>query len=280
MAAVVFALAAALAWGTSDFLGGRFSTRLPVFTVGLISQTASLAALVLVATIFQPGLSFAPLAWGFAAGLFTSFGGLALYRGLSLGDSAVVAPLSACGAVVPVVFAFASGDPPSVAQSAGIAVAIAGILLVSWPREGTMFRSAHHLQPVLLGLIAAVGFGTFFVFVNQGAASDSDTFAVLIAARFGGSVFVGSAGALSGGLVRTSRPAAAQIAAVGMLDLAANGLFALASTRGNIAVASVLSSLYSVQTLLLAIVFTGERLTRVRAGGAALALAGVALVSA
>ena len=72
----------------------------------------------------------------------------------------------------------------------------------------------------------------------------------------------------------------ARLASVGIIDTSANGAYALASVRGNVAVASVLSSLYSVQTLLLSRLFTEERFTPLRIVGAALALAGVALISA
>ena len=105
---ILFGLAAALAWGTSDFLGGRFTTKYPVLTVGLVSQATSCFVLLVVAAIVRPELTGSALAWGLAAGLFTSFGGISLYQGLATGDSAVVAPLSACGAIVPVVFAFTS----------------------------------------------------------------------------------------------------------------------------------------------------------------------------
>jgi drug/metabolite transporter (DMT)-like permease len=69
------------------------------------------------------------------------------------------------------------------------------------------------------------------------------------------------------------------LVALGIIELSANGAFALASTRGNLAVVSVLASLYPVVTVGLARVFTNERLTVARVGGAALALAGAVLVS-
>jgi drug/metabolite transporter (DMT)-like permease len=276
---IVFGLAAALSWGTSDFLGGRFSTRFPALTVGLISQATSVGILLLLLVIVQPEVRGESLAWGLAAGLFTSFGGVALYQGLATGDSAVVAPLSACGAIVPVIFAFASGDAPNTLQSAGIALALAGTVLVSLPGEGVHFRDQHHVRPVLFGLGAALGFGVFFILVDQGSTTDGDALVVIAAARVGGAFFVGTAGLLTRSLVSPGKDFP-KLAMVGLIDTAANGAYALASNRGNIAVASVLSSLYSVQTLVLSRLFTEERFTRIRIGGAALALAGVAAISA
>lgn len=276
---LLLGLAAALAWGTSDFLGGRFTRKFPVLTVGLVSQATSCLLLVLVAVIVRPELGGTALAWGLAAGLFTSFGGVSLYQGLATGDSAVVAPLSACGAIVPVVFAFASGDAPSAVQTGGIVVTLIGVVLCSLPPQGVDFSSSHHLRPVLYGLGAAVGFGLFFVFVDQGASSDEQSLVVLTAARFAGMVLVGAAAAFAGALTWPGRDLP-KLGAGGVIDVSANGFFALATNRGNVAVASVLSSLYPLQTLVLSRLFTEERFTGLRILGAGLALAGVAAISA
>ncbi|HNM78402.1 MAG TPA: EamA family transporter [Tepidiformaceae bacterium] len=275
---ILLGLAAALSWGTSDFLGGRFTTRHPVFTVGLVAQATSFLLLLAVSLIARPALGGSALGWGLAAGLFTSFGGVALYKGLATGDSAVVAPLSACGALVPVAFAFASGDPPSLVETAGIGVTLVGVVLCSLPPAGVPFRSDGHLRPVLFGLGAAVGFGLFFVFVDQGASTDEQSLVVLTAARGAGVLVVGGAGLVAKGLAWPGRELP-KLAAGGVIDVSANGFFALATNRGNIAVASVLSSLYPLQTLVLSRLFTSERFTPLRILGAVLALAGVAAIS-
>ena len=277
---ILFGLAAAVSWGTSDFLGGRFAVRHSVFTIGLISQFSSLVALLVLIAAVRPEIRGEALWWGFAAGAFTSFGGIALYRGLATGDSAVVAPLSACGAVVPVAFAFVTGDAPGGLQSVGIALALVGTVVVSLPREGVRFADDHHLGPVLLGLGAALGFGVFFVLVNEGSSTDGDALTVIASARFGGSLFIGGAGLATRSLSWPGRGDAWRIAGIGLIDVTANSTYALASIRGNVAVASVLASLYSVQTLALSRVLTEERFTRLRVLGAGLALAGVAAISA
>lgn len=276
---IFFGLAAAVSWGTSDFLGGRFTQKYPVFTVGFVSQLTSLVLLGILLVLIRPEIRSEVVAWGLLAGLFTSFGGVSLYQGLATGDSAVVAPLSACGAIVPVVFAFATGDAPTALQSFGMLLAFAGTVLVSLPREGVGFKSHHHLKPVLFGLGAAIGFGVFFVLVDKGSNTDGDALVVIAGARLSGALFIGSAGTLTRSLVWPGRDLP-KLAVVGLIDASANGSFALASNRGNLAVSSVLASLYSVQTLVLSRLFTDERFTRLRVAGALLALAGVAAISA
>ncbi len=69
------------------------------------------------------------------------------------------------------------------------------------------------------------------------------------------------------------------IVAIGLCDVAANALFAVASRHGLLSLVSVLGSLYPVATLFLAFALLGERLTRLQMLGVATALAGVAALS-
>ena len=67
---------------------------------------------------------------------------------------------------------------------------------------------------------------------------------------------------------------------VGVLDLAANAMFAIASTKGLLSVVAVLGSLYPVTTVLLARApLLGERVRRVQEAGIVLALRGGALIA-
>jgi drug/metabolite transporter (DMT)-like permease len=276
-AGVLFGLGAAFAWGSGDFLGGLNARRLPSTTVAFWAQSTSLVILFVVVLAVRPGWDNAAFGWGLAAGLFTGFGGAVLYRGLATGNAAVVAPLSGLGAVVPVAASVLQGDAPGLLVWSGIVLALAGIVVVSIPGDGVNFRSNHNLAPILMGLGAALGFGFFFVFVNEGTGQGRPELVVLLGARLGAAALIGST-AIGGGIRNPGR-LLPNLVALGVIELSANGAFALASTRGNLAVISVLASLYPVVTVGLARVFTNERLPASRVGGAALALAGAARVS-
>ena len=62
--------------------------------------------------------------------------------------------------------------------------------------------------------------------------------------------------------------------------MSANGLLALALTKGLVSLVSVLSSLYPLVTVVLARAVLGERVARTQAIGIGGALAGVALIAA
>jgi drug/metabolite transporter (DMT)-like permease len=68
--------------------------------------------------------------------------------------------------------------------------------------------------------------------------------------------------------------------AIGILDVLANSLFAVATNHGLLALVAVAGSLYSAVTVLLARFVLGERLGAAQRAGVALAIAGVALIAA
>jgi len=67
---------------------------------------------------------------------------------------------------------------------------------------------------------------------------------------------------------------------VGIADVGATLLYAAASTKGLLSVVGVLSSLYPIVIVVLARVLLAERVARPQLAGVAVALAGVALISA
>jgi drug/metabolite transporter (DMT)-like permease len=70
------------------------------------------------------------------------------------------------------------------------------------------------------------------------------------------------------------------LVAIGFADTGATLLYAAASTRGLLSIVAVLASLYPVVILALARVLLHERVARPQLVGVAVALCGVALVSA
>jgi drug/metabolite transporter (DMT)-like permease len=69
------------------------------------------------------------------------------------------------------------------------------------------------------------------------------------------------------------------LVAVGILDVSAAALFAVASSQGMVSLIGVMASLYPIATVLLAHVVLGERLAVSQRVGAGAAFAGVGLIS-
>jgi len=128
----VFALAAALLYGSADFLGGLATRHAHVLSVLLVSSTVGMAVTVGAALLAGGSPQAAGIAWGACAGAAGGVGFMFFYAGLAAGPMSVVAPLSALvSTVLPVVVALARGERPGPRVYAGALVCVAAIALVS-----------------------------------------------------------------------------------------------------------------------------------------------------
>ncbi|MFH8293281.1 EamA family transporter [Streptomyces sp. NPDC018059] len=283
----LFALATSLLWGLADFGGGLLTRRVPALTVVVASQT--IAVVVLGAVVVATGgwTEWGPQLWfAVGAGLVGPVAMLAFYKALALGPMGVVSPLGSLGVAVPVGVGLLLGERPGLAQFAGIAVAVAGILLAGGPE----LRGAPvQRQAVLLTLLAAFGFGGVMALIAEASSSLTGLFLALFVQRVtnvaagGAALYVsvkrGGAALPAGsgtGVLWAMLPA---LAFVGLADVAANGTYSVAAQNGPVTVAAVLSSVYPVVTALAARAVLKERLRGIQAAGAGLALVGTVLLA-
>ena len=117
------------------------------------------------------------LAVGVAAGVSGAVGLVAFYRGLAIGAMSIVAPISALGALVPLVVDLVGGHVPGGLTLTGMVLALGGASLTASAPGPASRRGTG------LAVVAALGFGGFFVLLAQ-AAADGPLWA-LVAARCG-----------------------------------------------------------------------------------------------
>ena len=273
---LAFGLASSLVWGTADFLGGVYTRRLTLASVTVGSQIAGLLAL-LVAVPLIGGLDERPIAIGLASGACGAIGLSAFYAALATGTISIVSPVSACGALVPVGLALATGERPGALALTGSAVALAGAVLASVHEIRGDHPAAR--SSIGLALLAALGIGGFLWFLGR-AADGGHTLSALLGARLGSLALLGIGVAVTQSSIAIPRPEIPIVALIGLLDTSANGLFAIAIQHGYITVVSVLGSEYPVATVILAHTFLGERITRPQIVGVGLALTGIGMVAA
>ncbi|MGW4081990.1 DMT family transporter [Streptomyces sp. NPDC004822] len=281
----LFALATSLLWGLADFGGGVLTRRTPALTVVVVSQAIAAAVLGVIVLATGAWSEAGPrLWWAVAAGLVGPVALLCFYKALALGPMGVVSPLGTVGVAVPVGAGLFLGERPGLVQTAGIAVAVLGVVLAGGPqlRGAPVQRRA-----ILLTLVAAFGFGTVFVLVAEASTTITGLFLALFVQRV---VNVGAGGLALYVSVRRGAPALPDgafpwhslpaLAFVGLADLAANGTYVVAAHHGPVTVAAVLASLYPVVTALAARGVLRERLAGLQAAGAGLALVGTVLLAA
>ena len=245
----------------------------------VISQAAGFVALLVALAIAGGELDGRSFGIGVLAGIGGGLGLAAFYKALSLGTMSIVSPIVACGAVVPFAISLATGERPSGLarrRRRGRADGRRARLDRGAPRARARTARARWRSP--RSRRVALGLFTYFLGLGQPRgqrALDPRRRARRLAldpARAGGH--------RTRAPLRMSRRWLWRVAAVGLLDVAANALFALASTHGLLSLVSVLGSLYPVMTVLLAYAILHERLTRVQVAGISIALAGVAALSA
>jgi drug/metabolite transporter (DMT)-like permease len=289
----IFALTAALLYGSADFLGGVATRRARVLSVLPASALAGLLIVLIAAAVSGGPVRLPGLAWGLAAGAVGGSGLIVFYAGLAEGPMTIVAPTSALAAtVLPVAFSVTEGERASFSVYAGALICLAAIVLVSsagTPADGD--RSAAglldrlagrgiHVRAIGYGLASGTTFGLFFIFLKN--AGQSGALWPVVAARLAGFMIIIAAAA-----VTRTRPVVAGGGArllfatfgSGLLDASANVCYVLATRAGLFGLAVVLTSLYPGITVLLARLALGERLRPVQLGGLLLAGLGVILVT-
>lgn len=282
MASLLALLSSAL-WGAADFFGGSLSKKYaPIVVLGMTQTIGLLFGITLV--LFNGDLfgSNPPQAFGdggyfFAgalAGITGYIGLICLYAGLSTGRMGVVSPISSLSAVIPLTFALVTGEVLTWAQGIGVVIALAGAFCASGPELSQGLSP----KPLFLALGAAAGFGTAMTFMSIGSESSAlMTMVMMRATTFFITLTLVIRFRTVGSFTKSEIPI---LIFVGIADFSANLLLGVATNFGLVSLVMVLGSIYPIVTALMAYMFLHERLHKVQYAGIALAVAGVALISA
>jgi len=316
-AGIAFGLVAALCWGVADFCargssrtGGTFLT---LFYVEIIATLGMLALNLPLGLISFAHATSGMVALAIVINLAILGGAVLLYRAFAIGTLSLVSPIAASFAAITALLSLLGGEQANPLQLVGIVLTVVGVTVASTvPASSADNAEAHgpkasgragrwRLAP---GLVEALGamliFGVCYWALRFPVAALGGTTTVFIAklADTVVVVLIALAGLLlyrlrghthkDGATERASwyvirRPARAfwpWVVGVALLDTAANVAYNIGITVSLTAVVSVISSLFSAVTVLLAWVFLRERLARWQWAGVGAILVGIVLVSA
>jgi drug/metabolite transporter (DMT)-like permease len=288
---VMLGLAAAVLYGTGDFLGGLATRKAQVLAVLMLAETASVIV-ALPAAAMSPGPArLAGLAWGISAGLVGGLGLIIFYIGLAAGPMSVVAPVSGLvSTVLPVAVALAEGERPGCGVYAGALLCLVAIVLASSVTGSNASDGTSAAAPpgppgpsraIGYGIASGTSFGLFFLLIRN--AGQSGELWPVAAGRIGElAVVLIAAAVLRRGLLPRGAGGGLLLAAAGAgaIDIVANICYVAATRTGMFGLAVVLASLYPGITVLLARVVLGERLRWLQRAGLGLAAIGILLVAA
>jgi drug/metabolite transporter (DMT)-like permease len=287
---ILLGLLTALSWGSSDFLARFAAHRIGTLRTMLYMQFTGFLLL----TIFLPwlggwghladGSGWQPWAWGILAGLLNCGATLALYRSFEIGKMAVVAPLSASYPVLTVLLSLLSGEHLRLTRAVGIACTLLGVVLVAGGERTPQADDAESLRRsgkgIGFALCSAVGFGFLFWLLG-----------VRIVARTGAAQTVWlirlTSSLLTAALILAARKSikpptgrvAGWIFGMGLTDTGAFVMNNFGMRIEQVAVVSVLASLYGAVTVGLASIFLREHVSRWQWLGILAIFAGIFLIS-
>jgi drug/metabolite transporter (DMT)-like permease len=279
----------ALTWGCSDFLA-RFAThRMGTLRAMLYMQLIGFILL----TIAMPwlggwghladGSGWQPWAWGMLAGCVNAVSTLSLYRSFEIGKMAVVAPLSASYPALSVTLSLLSGERLSAMRAAGIICTMLGVLVVAGGEKAPDANDAEAVRRSGKGigwaLASAVGFGLLFwllgirVIPRVGAVQAVWMIRLMCTLIAGGIILIAKQ--------PLALPRSARWISLGMGvgDTSAFVFSNRAMQIEQVAVISVLGSLYGAVTVALAAIVLREHVSRWQWLGIAAIFSGIYLMS-
>jgi drug/metabolite transporter (DMT)-like permease len=244
-----------------------------VLGVSLVVQVIGLAVTLTAALLFretfpEPG----SVALALMAGVLGVAGIVALYHGLAVGRMGVVAPVTGVlAAIVPVAAGFVLQGVPAPPVWAGIGLAIVAVVLVSRAAGVEGGRSG-----IEFAVVAGLGIGLFTIFL--GLIPEGSVLWPLALVKLSALTVLVVVIAVGRGAWQVPRRVVPTAVGVGSFDMLGNGLFLLAAQVGGLAIASILTSLYPVTTVILAAVLLNEQITRSHVVGIVAAIAAIMLI--
>jgi drug/metabolite transporter (DMT)-like permease len=291
----------AVSWGSADFLA-RFATR----TVGSVRALFGMqfwgVIFVTILLFFTrdwghlfDGSGWLPWAWGILAGSINTFAMLALYRAFEIGKLSLVGPVSASYPALTVILSLLSGERLSAYRAFGIVAAVLGVIFVAAGEKSnaalalsnesgdanSKAQKSSGVPGLGWAIAAAFSFAILFWLLGRRMIPRTGALATVWLIRVTGTLitFVVLLATKIPLPVKNKRTRA-QLYTMGYLDTAAFALSNLGMRIEQVAVISVLGSLYGAVTVALAAIFLKERVAPLQWTGIAAIFLGVALMNA
>lgn len=287
---VLLGLLTALTWGGADFTA-RFSThRMGTLRTMFYMQFVGFLLL----TIFMrwlggwghlaDGSGWQPWAWGILAGTLNACGTLSLYRSFEIGKMAVVAPLSASYPALTLILSWLGGDHLSAARVLGILFILLGVAVVAGGEHALSENSAQPRKTNTRGIgwacVAAIAFGVLFWLLGIRIVPRVGAVQAVWMIRLTSSLLTMLIIFFAAQPMRLPRGGIRWMAfGMGTFDTLAFVLSNRGMQMEQVAVISVLGSLYGAVTVGLAAIFLREHISRWQWTGIATIFGGIFLIS-
>jgi len=269
-------------WGLYDFLGGVFAKQIGPYKSFFLSQLAGLLTMLLLGFVLTPSviLSSRALLLLPLAALLYSAGYLFFFKGFEVGNVSIVAASMNLWAVFTMLFAFLFMEQRlSATQTFGVAMILAGVTLASlnWSEiQQRKFQLSAGVQEAVTG---AFFFGIYWnvseVIVEEVGWLVSSALIKLGIVVLMSLFFVLSKRGMS--LAGAGAKAAAAIFVMGAVEAGAVAAVNYGLGIGDAILITPIASALSIVTILLAVIFLKDKVTRIQGLGIVAAIAGIVI---
>lgn len=271
-------------WGLYDFFGGLFSRQIGNLKTLFWSQLSGLVFAILLAVVFAANLNIpADMALLIlVASIFYSVAYLLFFRGFELGNVSIISATMNLWAVFTMLFAFIFlGQRLSPFQFLGVLLILAGVALVSLKRGDLTDEKIHLLSGVKETILAALLFGLFWniseiisekigwpsttLFVKVGVVLFMLMFSLVLKRELR--------------IIKATPKIWILILFAGFLEAAAVACVNWGLTVGDVILVTPISSALSLVTILMAVIFLKEKITRLQGFGMVIVITGIVMTA-
>jgi drug/metabolite transporter (DMT)-like permease len=287
---ILLGLLTALTWGGADFIA-RFAThRIGALRSMLYMQLVGFTLLTISLPVLggwghlADGSGWQPWAWGFLAGFFNAMAGLGFYRAFEIGKMAVVAPLSASYPALTLLLSWMTGERLSPVRIAGIICTLVGVVIVAGgektPDESDAEAVRRSGRGIGWAIFAAVGFAMLFWLLGIRIIARVGAVQTVWMIRLTSTLLTAAAILVAKEPLHVPRSEVRwMLLGMGVMDTGAFVLSNFGMKMEQVAIVTVLSSLYGAVTVGLAAFFLREHVSRWQWMGIVTIFVGIVLIS-
>jgi len=267
-------------WGLYDFLGGIFAKQIGPYKSFFWSQLAGLASILLLGFLTAPSVNVPSgvILWFPVAALLYSAGYLFFFKGFEVGNMSIIAATMNLWAVFTMLFAFTfMGQRLSVIQTIGVLMILAGVTLASLNWSEIQQRQFQLSAGVKEAIAGAFFFGIYWN-VSEIIVEEVGWLVSTALIKFGIVLFMFHFSILTKhgmGLARTATKTMSAILLMGMIEAGAVAIVNYGLTIGDAILITPIASALSIVTILFAIIFLKDKITKLQGLGIATAVIGI-----
>jgi bacterial/archaeal transporter family protein len=281
---IISGIAGMIGWGLYDFLGGVYTKKIGSVMSLFWSQLAGLISVILLLFFFTINVSLPN--WVLAllpiAAIVYSAGYLFFFKGFELGNVSIVAATMNLWAVFTMFFAFVfMGQMLSLVQFLGVLMIIFGVILAALNLNNIRNRKYKISSGIKETVFGAFFFGVFWN-ISEVISEEIGWFSTTLLVKIGVVLFLLIFSFVLKqdlNIVKSTTKIKIVIVIMGVIELVAVAIVNYGLTIGDAILITPIASALTIVTILLAIIFLKESVTRIQSLGMAMAVSGIIITA-